>query len=68
MNVKHLIAIVIAMSVVTLATVSATPVMGKFCNPSGCKGTEGYYTKEGHHHCWRGTPNCINTKSSGYSG
>jgi hypothetical protein len=61
MNVKHLIAIVIAMSVVTLATVSATPVMGKYCNPSGCKGDEGYYTKVDHHHCYKGTKDCIKT-------
>jgi hypothetical protein len=34
-------------------------VYAKYCNPSGCKGDEGYYTKEGHHHCFEGTKGCI---------
>jgi hypothetical protein len=30
----------------------------------GYKGTRGYYTKKGHHHCTRGTPGCVCTDKS----
>ena len=31
---------------------------GKKCNPHGCKGTHGYYTVKGHHHCFKGSNGC----------
>ncbi|MER5175151.1 MAG: hypothetical protein ABJB76_05755 [Candidatus Nitrosocosmicus sp.] len=30
----------------------------KECNPHGCKGTHGYYTENGHHHCYKGSSGC----------
>jgi hypothetical protein len=33
----------------------------KKCNPHGCKGTKGYYTVKGHHHCYEGSPGCKRT-------
>jgi hypothetical protein len=35
-----------------------------FCNPHGCKGDPGYYTKVGHHHCFDGYPGCVCTTPS----
>ncbi|MGN6709840.1 MAG: hypothetical protein ACTHKF_10900 [Candidatus Nitrosocosmicus sp.] len=30
---------------------------------SHCKGTKGWYTKHGHHHCFKGeSKDCVNTK------
>jgi hypothetical protein len=31
---------------------------GAACDPSSCKGTPGYYTTSGHHHCFDGSPGC----------
>lgn len=31
---------------------------GKQCIPGKCLGTKGYYTQQGHHHCYAGSPMC----------
>jgi hypothetical protein len=49
----------IMISSVSIAIGTEHPIYGKYCNPSGCKGDEGYYTKDGHHHCFEGTKGCI---------
>lgn len=36
---------------------------GKWCNPHDCKGDKGWYTKKGHHHCFKGFHGCV---ESGY--
>lgn len=47
---------------ITSVTLSAAnEVDAKKCNPHGCKGTKGYYTIKGHHHCWKGTKGCVKT-------
>lgn len=33
--------------------------LAKSCNPHGCKGDFHWYTKEGHHHCFKGADGCI---------
>jgi hypothetical protein len=33
----------------------------KPCHPGSCLGTPGYYTVKGHHHCYEGTSECIQT-------
>ncbi len=33
----------------------------KPCHPGKCLGTPGWYTVEGHHHCYEGTRDCIHT-------
>ena len=40
---------------------SHPPSTYKACNPSNCKGTPGYYTTSGHHHCFDGSPGCTCT-------
>jgi hypothetical protein len=35
---------------------------GKWCNPHGCKGDRGWYTKRGHHHCFEGFPGCVESE------
>jgi hypothetical protein len=33
----------------------------KPCHPGSCLGTPGFYTVKGHHHCYEGTRDCIQT-------
>ncbi len=63
MNTKPTIAI-FAIVIAAFGIIAATSIMGsedafaKTCNPSGCKGDRGYYTSEGHHHCYEGSHGC----------
>ncbi|HEY6535828.1 MAG TPA: hypothetical protein VIY08_08565 [Candidatus Nitrosocosmicus sp.] len=36
-------------------------IIDKPCHPGKCLGTPGWYTVEGHHHCYEGTRDCIHT-------
>jgi hypothetical protein len=59
-NTKLLTILLLVTCVVTAASaiVEHQLAHAKFCDPSGCKGTKGYYTREGHHHCFKGTKGC----------
>jgi hypothetical protein len=58
MNAKLLVIAFLVMAVAFSATVSIDTAHAKYCNPSGCKGTKGYYTENGHHHCFEGSKDC----------
>jgi hypothetical protein len=70
MNIKTSIAI-FAIVITAFGIIAATSIIGsedafankghhhgKWCNPHGCKGSKGFYTERGHHHCWRGSEGC----------
>jgi hypothetical protein len=61
------IGLIIIPSIVTaqnvpLGTPLAAPLAFKKCDPHGCKGDKGYYTEEGHHHCYKGSAGCYSNK------
>ncbi|MER5175560.1 MAG: hypothetical protein ABJB76_06240 [Candidatus Nitrosocosmicus sp.] len=33
----------------------------KSCHPGSCLGDKGFYTMQGHHHCFQGTRDCVQT-------
>ena len=47
---------------VPLGAPLTAPLAAKKCDPHGCKGDKGYYTEEGHHHCYKGSPGCYSNK------
>jgi len=61
---------VIAFVLMAFGIMTATSIIesqdafAKFCDPHGCKGTKGYYTEVGHHHCWKGTEDCYTKNES----
>lgn len=66
MNSKTTIAIMV-MAITAFAMI-AMPIFlttdhafAKKCDPHGCKGTHGYYTEKGHHHCYKGSKGCTKT-------
>lgn len=59
------IAMVIAMVMVSSVTMGIQQSDAKSCNPHGCKGSFHWYTKEGHHHCWKGSGGCVYFNYSG---
>ncbi len=61
-----------AVAIIALGIIAAATLAGaddasakKSCAAkkwSHCKGTKGYYTKHGHHHCFKGeSKDCVNT-------
>jgi hypothetical protein len=61
------IGLIVIPSIVTAQNVPlglplAAPLAFKKCDPHGCKGDKGYYTEEGHHHCYKGSPECYSNK------
>ena len=66
MNSKTTIAIVV-MTVTAFAMIAMPIVLendhafAKDCPQHGCKGTHGYYTVKGHHHCYKGSSGCKKT-------
>jgi hypothetical protein len=40
---------------------SSPTSIDKPCHPGSCLGTPGFYTVKGHHHCYEGTKDCIQT-------
>ncbi len=40
---------------------SSPTTIDKPCHPGSCLGTVGFYTIKGHHHCYEGTKDCIQT-------
>jgi hypothetical protein len=40
---------------------SSPTTIDKPCHPGSCLGTPGFYTVKGHHHCYEGTSQCIQT-------
>jgi hypothetical protein len=40
---------------------SGPSFIDKPCHPGKCLGTPGFYTIKGHHHCYEGTRDCIQT-------
>jgi hypothetical protein len=40
---------------------SSPASIDKPCHPGKCLGTPGFYTVKGHHHCYEGTKDCIQT-------
>ncbi len=71
MNSKTTISIMVmavfAFTLIAMPIVLETDhTFAKDCPQYGCKGTHGYYYKETHHHCYKGTKNCVNSKKHGY--
>ena len=72
MNSKQSISLM-AIAIIAFGIIASTTLAGandasakKSCASkkwSHCKGTKGYYTKNGHHHCFKGeSKDCVNTK------
>jgi hypothetical protein len=67
MNSKTTISIMV-MAVTAFAMIAMPIILetgnafAKDCPQHGCKGTKGYYTEKGHHHCYKGTKDCVNSK------
>ncbi len=36
----------------------------KPCHPGSCLGDKGFYTIQGHHHCFQGTKDCVQTSQN----
>lgn len=59
---------IIALGIIAASTLAGTDNASakKSCASqkySHCKGTKGYYTQNGHHHCFEGeSKDCVNTK------
>ena len=62
---------VMALAIIAIGMMSAFTIfgaedaLGKSCPQHGCKGTHGYYTIKGHHHCYKGSKGCA-SKKHGY--
>lgn len=70
MNTKVLATIAITTIMVIVSSVTAMGIQqsdAKSCNPHGCKGSFHWYTKEGHHHCFKGSDGCKFFDYSGYN-
>ncbi|MDQ6723955.1 MAG: hypothetical protein M3Z01_06800 [Thermoproteota archaeon] len=52
------LAMIVAPAIIGSDDAFAKKGHGKSCNPHGCKGTHGYYTEKGHHHCYKGSSGC----------
>ncbi len=70
MNSKTTIALFV-IAITAIGMITAVSIMGsedafakkgKSCSHHGCKGTKGYYTTKGHHHCFKGSSGCKSNK------
>ena len=66
-NISIVVMAVSAFALIAMPTILETDhAFAKDCPQHGCKGTHGYYTVKGHHHCYKGSKGCVNTKKHGY--
>ena len=58
-NISIMVMAVSAFALIAMPTILETDhAFAKDCPQHGCKGT--------HHHCYKGTKNCVNSKKHGY--
>ena len=61
-NISLIVMAVSAFALIAMPTILETDhAFAKDCPQHGCKGTKGYYTKHGHHHCYEGSRDCVRT-------